>query len=63
MKNEDVIVEIKMYFNRIFSLVDLLMQNSFDKNTHNLMTIMELAELGLSKVANLDKQWLFYGDI
>lgn len=31
------------------------MQNSFDKNTHNLMIIMELAELGLSKVANLDK--------
>lgn len=49
MNQEDFNADIKMCFNQIVSLADLMLEHN-NENVPNILTIRDLAQIGLNKV-------------
>lgn len=52
MNKEDIGAEIEMYFRQIISLTDLMLEHN-SENTPNILTIRDLANIGLEKISHL----------
>jgi len=52
MNQEDFNANIEMYFRQIISLTDLMLEHN-NENTPNILTIRDLAQLGLDKTVNV----------
>ncbi|MBR2525564.1 hypothetical protein IKE67_03775 [bacterium] len=50
ISNEDLIAETELYFKQIISMLDLMITNANFKDMPNLITLKELAEIGLNKL-------------
>jgi len=50
-----ILADTSLYFKQIIALVDLMLINSNIEDTPNLMTLKELAEIGLNKIEILNK--------
>jgi hypothetical protein len=52
MKQEDIQAEIEMSFQQIIALTDLMLEHN-NENSPNILTIRDLAQVGLEKQLSL----------